>query len=419
MASRHAQQRLRTIGSLTLEGEQQAEARRAGAEQTLQAGERLLGTGAQVSGDLFEGTGVSAAEAPYVGRYVLDEGAALQSLSKRRLPELQAGMKDANDLLDRAQELARVGNTQGAEELRAQAEGALLAKLGGGAGAYGSLAKNLFSLQGNPELEARAQLSSPTARTVGGMVQTGQALTDPMSDESQRILAAIQGAPVAALEQGGASAKEAIDLGLESSLRSLNSGARGIQRQVRDLGASRGGAARPFQEMALSGRMMEQIEGARAQAYTNAAQSKAEIEANISTQKAAVLAESGKWFESFRQQYATNATALAQSFLQNQGGIREQFQGALDNLAALGAQLGTKMNDTELAITEMSHQEEMMKQQFRLERAAFFEQSAFDMFVRMPWNEIQPTTINQNLNTASQTFSNIIGSFGGMLGGGG
>ena len=373
MGARHAETRTRTLGALASLESASAEQRRTDAEAQLKASERLLGTDAQRKGTLFEGTGLSESEAAFAGRYVLDEGRAKTFLGGKGIKKFQDSVTQANSLLEQAQQLARQGDVQGAEALRTQAQGQLASSSKANP-QYAAGYRDLIRLSTDPDIAARASLSSPGARVVGDLVGTARELMDPGSEESQRVMGALQGAPLQALEEGRTAAEQAVGFAQEEAQRTIDAQGRSVQRRFRDLGASSGAASRPFQSAAIESRGQEQLYGARAQAAAQAGQSRATIESQVAFEKARVLEESGKWFETFRTQFASNAATLSQAYLQNQGGVREAFQASMDQMAQLGTQVALQAQQAELALAQMAHEQQMQVEKFRLERKAFFEQ---------------------------------------------
>lgn len=261
----------------------QAQSRRQQSERNLIFQEQALGTEAQVAGQLG---GVSADVAPYIGRYTLNVQGAQFAPDK-----LQNDLTIVNDFMQQAEDAARAGDFRAASQFRAQAEQAT----SGQAGYYGlnldpANIRALFNFDVSPEEQGRSALGSPMARTLGALVKQGREFLDPESETSLRY-------------------KRSLTEGAE---RAIASESRQAQRAQRDIGLQYGAGRSAMQERSIAARTQEAFARERAQVYTTA----------------------NAQFEQFSRKFAASSVQLGQAWLQNQGGIREQYQGAMDQLTS-------------------------------------------------------------------------------------
>jgi len=320
-AARRDARQGQAAGVLSILEVEQARERREDAELVLAEGERLLGTDAQIAGEL-EGADL----APYTGRYEFTPGfrnlLAIPSGRKSiigtkfeadQIATAEAGLNKVNDLMAQAEEAARAGDFEGAEKFRQQAEAFANEKgisILGGQG-RDNLA-NIITFAPNIQDQAAANLSNPMAQTVGKLVKQGGEFLDPDSETSKRFKES--------LTEG---AIEQIDFGERSALRGVVQERRQAERQFRDIGLSRGAGRSPYSERAVSARLGERF-----------AVTQADIREQAAAERAGVISEANQVFEQFSREFARNSAAFGQAFLQNQAGIREQFQGAMDQLTA-------------------------------------------------------------------------------------
>ena len=278
------------------------ERRRVAAEEQLRIGERLLGTDAQVEGNLG---GPSEAEVPFIQRYQLNSALAdaveANSLGTKAGGSLQNDVNEANKILERAQAAAASGDLEGANQLRAEAQQYLDGQIRGLGARNAGAAANLFALVTDPDLAARSQLSSPLAQTAGTLVRQGREFLDPNSETSLRYKASLT----------------------TNAQRSITASERGALRRGRDLGLARGAARNAYADRAFDQRVREGSAFQRAQVETEAARA----------------------FEDFSRGFAERTAAFGQAFLANQSGIREQFQSSLDALLTSSAQLSNAAAD--------------------------------------------------------------------------
>lgn len=220
----------------------------------------------------------------------------------------------ANQLLTDAQAAAEAGDTARADQLKAEADSLIegIPAIGGITG------KDLFRSSGgmSPEDAAKAQLSSPLARTVGELVKMGRDFADPESAGSQRFKSALT---------EGATAQ--IDRGVERQLGQVRSGERSALRQLRDTALTRGGGRQLGAEAAIGQRITE-----------SAAQSAGGAEADAAATRATIHGEAAKFFETYRTQFSQNVAGFAQAWLQNDAGIRDQYQNRLMQTGLAAAQ---------------------------------------------------------------------------------
>ncbi len=279
-----------------------AETRRAQTERQLGIEESLLGTDAQVAGDLG---GVSPELLPYLGRYQFDTAAAELRTSgwdNRKLGDkkfnLQGRTDSANALLQQAEDAARAGDFAGAEQLKAQAKAALTSD-SKQFGAIGGIAgiDQIWNLVEDPSMAARTRLSSPQAQLVGRQLQEARQFQDFNSqasvDERTRMSAMGE--------------------------RSIAASQRDAQRQNR-LGGGPGGASAAYGRQLADERMGRSAGEARAQLF-----------ANTATQ-----------FQEMQRKYGKDTVAFANDWLQGTSGVRDSFQGAMDQLKTNFSQLATQ-----------------------------------------------------------------------------
>lgn len=299
---------------------QLAEERRIASENELKAGEALLGTDEQVSGQLG---GPSAELLPYLGRYRFDPAAGRLQISQGREIKtsfLQARTNVANELMSRAEAAARAGDFAEASRLKDVAKQSLtagkeykkllaaeglkghkdFAAIGAGNAQvrkdrFGQIAdtagiESIFELVEDPAVAARARLGTPQALIVGKQVQEARAFQDFNSEASineRRLLS-------------------------EPAERSLAAQQRTTVRNARNQALGAGGTNSAYGRK-LASEASERAYGAdRAQLFSTVAQQ----------------------FQSMQRTYATNTVEFARGFLQNQAGIRDNFQGALDQIRA-------------------------------------------------------------------------------------
>lgn len=286
-----------------------ATAGRTATENNLKIQESMLGTDAQ-----FNYGGPTQELIPYMGRYQVEQGGlgsvyAYDPGSKKNnkyATRLNANLTSANTLLDQAEQAARAGNFDQAAQLKAQADSALT-NMGDKKNWFWAVSnaeqlKTLFNYVGpDASTQAAAQLASPLAKTVGRTVQEARAFQDWNSDESvqQRKLLT------------------------DTGERSLAAGEREGMRESRMQRMAAGGVGMQAGQSRI---MDERQRGAYA------------------TQRAQLHSEADNQFLQWSRQYAQNATGFAQSFLQNQAGIRDQYQASLDNLKANLSQMATSFS---------------------------------------------------------------------------
>lgn len=283
---------------------------RTNTENTLKAEESMLGTNAQLS----PYSGPSQELLPYLGRYQVEQGGlgsvyaydANAKKNNKYATRLNANLTSANTLLGQAEQAARAGNFDQAAQLKAQADSALT-NMGDKKNWFWAVSnaeqlKTLFNYVGpDASTQAKAQLASPLAQTVGRSVQEARAFQDWDSPESvqQRKL----------LTQGGE--------------RALAANEREGFRQERMQRMAMGGAGM----QAGQARMMDE-----------------RSREGYATQRAQLRTEADNQFLNWSREYAKNATGFAQSFLQNQAGIRDQYQASLDSLKANLSQMATQFS---------------------------------------------------------------------------
>lgn len=310
--------------------EQQAETRRQETERGLQMQEQMLGTEEQVAG-----YDIDPRMREYSGRYSMDEqllgvvgsgkygpkfyGKMYREAGYGSMTEFGVGQTEKlNSMMQAAQDAAEAGDWDRAAELKQEAD-AFASQFRDDLGEAGQG----LSFAEDPEFAAKAGLSSPIAQITGELVRQGRAFLDPESEESQRL-------------------KRTMTEGAE---RSIAAQSRQAQRQMRDFGLQRGAARTPGRAATMAQRVAEDEARQRADQYTKI---------NV-------------WFEEFSRSFAGDTVKFARDFLQNAGGIREQYQGALDNLTALAMNFANASAERHASFAEMENANEQMRKEFQRE----------------------------------------------------
>lgn len=288
-----------------------AEARRIRSEEQLQIQQQLLGSQDQLSGTLG---GVSAEVLPYLSRYQFDPGAAgLRFRGGKTLGQgfLQQRTDAANAILQQAEDAARAGDYDLANDLREQARVSLTVGADAKRGQwrkspFGDLSgleglEGIWDLVEDPRQAAMSALQNEQALIVGKQLQESRAFQDWDSQESMDERMRLREPGERAIRAGE---REALRMGRNERLMS-GVGQSAFGARLRD-------------------------ERTREQFATQSAQ----LEADVAMQ-----------FNNYRRQYATNAVAFARSYIQGQGGIREEFQSSLDGLVTGMQQLAANYAD--------------------------------------------------------------------------
>lgn len=164
-----------------------------------------------------------------------------------------------------------------------------------------------FRMEQDPEQAARRALGSTQGMIVGQMVRKGQDLLDTQSAASKELRSLLQDESLAALEEGRINAG-----------RAIASEQRTFQRQAEMAAARRGSSANPAREAAIAARVAERFGSQKAQAETQFAERSAQIRQQANT-----------FYATYRDQFATNAIGLAQQWVNNQSGVRDEFTQSL------------------------------------------------------------------------------------------
>ena len=299
-----------------------AEDRRLASERELRRQETMLGTEAQRTGQL---DAISEDEIGFAGRYELDEGMVGTMMAQKYsggLDELLRGnLEQANVFMDQAQAAARGGDMEAAASFRSQADNILTDAGDRTGGLYPILnaedVRAAFSYNERPELVGDARLNSPMAQTVGELVHQGGEFLDRGSKTSRDFRASLTEGATAAVRAGE-----------ENAQRAIAAEARGASRQARNFGLQRGAARNAANAAHVQARVNEGFARDRASVATDAAGKIAQIEAHAA-----------QTFETFSRNFAMDSVGFAQAWLTGQGGIREEFQGAMDNLRLAQSQL--------------------------------------------------------------------------------
>lgn len=301
----------------------QARERALSAEETFGTMEQLLGTEEQIAG-----FGEDARLLPYLATYELDEALARALGGKQpggggqeprfgkgvSLDTLRSTQAQANDLMAQAAEAARGGDFETAEGLRQQA-GELIGSVGSLKGVEGAV-ESVFSLQGDPEALARANLTGPSAETLGELVASGRALAaGPGTEEYERIRGSL----------------------VEGPQRALAVQARETEASIRDLGASRGAGRSLVQEESLLSRSREAFGRASAD----------------------ILADTNRFLEEWSKTWARDIVGFARDWIQGAPGVRTEFLSRLDAISQIQTQLFNQISQRE----EAKHQAHRARKQ--------------------------------------------------------
>lgn len=307
--------------------QQRAMERRQAAEDRRYFLEQGLGTAAQREGEL----GVDPNVSPFTQRFQLDRAAARSLAGHEKgygiFESLAHNEKAANRLMEQAEEAARSGDLEKASALKSQAEEKLVdprtrGSFGGpGMGWYPltnpEQVRSVFSVEENAAARAAGQLGSPLAQSMGEMVHQGREFLDRDSETSREFRASLRDP-----------ALEAIEGERKLGERGLASERRGALRQQRDVGLSRGAGRRATAEVALGRRTAERFGTARA-----------DLNLKSGIAKAKVIADTNRFFEEYSREFASNSIAMADAWLDNRSGVREQFHNSMDRLAAASAEI--------------------------------------------------------------------------------
>lgn len=356
-----------------------ADQRRAQTERQLGLEESLLGTDAQVNGQLG---GPDAGVVPFTGRFQFDTSAAglkVDARSNKTLGQsvnLQQRVDAANALMQQAQDAAEAGNFTLAEQLKAQAQSGLTANTNKEFGELGGMdMSSIFSLVEDPAVAARARLGGPQAQIVGKQLNEARAFQDFNSEASvneRKIMS-------------------------EAGERSIAAASRDAQRQNR-MGAMSGGPA-----TTAYGRQLAEERSAR----------------NFGAQRAQLFATVASDFQDMQRKYAKDSVGFAQAFLQNQSGVRESFQSALDQIRSNFSQLAQQTASMNQAMAQFQFQRADQEQARKDARAQRYQ----DMMLAVAGLSIgggmgaMGAPSGQRMQGALNGASAMSGSLGGGAGG--
>lgn len=284
-------------------------------EQVLTQEQQLLGTAEQVAG-----FGVDPRVEKYAQRYTINPSVQ-QALSTGHPWAAGPGGKEwkqvetmadvANQFQQRAQQAAMAGDFVEAERLFQEAQNYITEQAQfGGIMAYGyEAALTLGGAQAG--VSARAGLSTPTARAVGGYLERGKRLfEDPNDPELQEMRSQY-------VDPTFRSTALFRDVGRQSVVGEFQK----VQETL-ETGTQAGAARRLYQKIARE----EQLRGTTQAALQ-------EVESRARQEEAQILNEANTFLTKWTRDLSTNAIQVAQNFLASEA--RDQFHGALDNLAAI------------------------------------------------------------------------------------
>lgn len=200
----------------------------------------------------------------------------------------------ANDLLAQAEELARGGDSEGADALRKEAQDLIdQMAVRGLKGGFMQTALTLSGLD-SEELITR-ELASPMGQTAGQIVKEGSEILDRDSETSRAY-------------------RDSLTQGAE---RAISAQARGLARNQRDMSLGAGGARQLGAERSFSQRAAETIAGKRAAVHTAAAAS----------------------YENYRMQLSQDSVAFGRAWMDGASGVRDSFNASMNALRTGGVNL--------------------------------------------------------------------------------
>ncbi len=243
-----------------------------------------------------------------------------------RIAGRQASITQLNDLGSQIEQALKAGDDQLVLDLSKQRD-----EMAGGIRGV--------SLKTPAEMEAREAMGSPTAQTVGKLVQdANQLLTD---EGRERFLGRITD-PY----------NEAIDEGERRQQRDLAGEYRSAQRSMRDFGLARGSARSANDMAAIAGRVGERFGTASAQIRSQAA-----------AQKAQVMGEAAKQYEGFSRQWSADVAKFAQAWVQNSEGVRDSYGQSMIALAGMRSDAFQALSGTLIQNAQLDLQQQQAKNQ--------------------------------------------------------
>ena len=231
---------------------------------------------------------------PYVGRAASAGGGILGYT--------RATVEDANAMLDQAEEAARSGDFETAQELKGQANELIERnRLSGVAGANYS---DAITLDYQPGTSTDSLAASPQGQLVGQQVRQARGYLDRDSEETRAFRESLTGGPLATIEADRVKAERTIVAQHRENVRA-----------IRDLGAARGAGRSRMEEASLEARTGEA-----------AALNIANVRLDASARATEVQFEASKFYETYKDQYAKEVTILADEWMKGQPGIRDEYQ---------------------------------------------------------------------------------------------
>jgi hypothetical protein len=197
----------------------------------------------------------------------------------------------ANDLLQQAEDAARAGDMDLANDLRAQGM-ALNDDMAIGNDQKGSFLKGSMSLgEITQEQKLQSAMGGPMGQTAGMVVKEGREILDRDSETSRAMRKSLT----------------------EGSERAIAAGSRQSQRQSRNQRAGAGGARMMGAERAFADQQSNSAAFALAQVHTQAAAT----------------------YESQRTELAKNSVKFGMDFISNAAGVRDQFTQSMNAVRGL------------------------------------------------------------------------------------
>jgi len=237
--------------------------------------------------------------------------------------ELSGQISQVNALYKQANDAAKAGDYDTADQLQAQAdalteqfglnenfssEGLLPGRTGALSFSKGDKYDPLFDTEG----AAESSLGSPTGMLVGGVVNQARQMQDPNSAESMRFKDSLTSGALTAVEQGR-----------QQAVRALGSQERTAVRQQRDMMMGTGAAGQTAKMAAIGARNAERF-----------ATQRADVEGQAAAARAGIESDAAKLYEGVRMDMANNAVALSSAWVNNESGVRDNFRQIQNNLVS-------------------------------------------------------------------------------------
>jgi hypothetical protein len=264
-------------------------------------------------------------------------------------------VNQANQLMRQAGDAFDAGDPERAEALKAEADalfaGAPRAQMRWEPGPHTQFGEQTIEFEGegiqlNPNVIP--QMATPSASIMGNLIYRGQQyMQGPGTPESQRLISSIRDPAIA----------EA-NLSEERGMRASAQGERASARARRDIGLSRGGVRSPVAEAAIAG----------IDARTAAGQ-RAEIAATHGLARAQIEGQTMQFFETMAPQFAQNAVAAGQAWIDGRAYVNETYLTLSTSLAQSAMQLSGQMASAMAGLSASAYDTAMTARQMEKQRA--------------------------------------------------